>query len=363
MTSLLIISFLTGILVTLTIIPFLRIPLGLVRICGFPRLQVATVSAALVPITVWAVDIATWFALLVFTQLVVAGVQAVYVVKFTPLWACQSKRFEGSPDDDNIVSILSANVKMSNRDYERTLDAVRMIDPDILIFLETDEGWANALRALKTDWPEVAGKPLDNTYGMLLFSRYTLIDSKVESLVLPDVPSIHTTVELPDGSRFKLFAIHPEPPVPYAKTVGRDAELIVIAERVLQEELPAVVTGDLNDVAWSHTTRRFQRLSQLLDPRVGRGLYNTFDARFPLLRWPLDHLFHDPRFELVDMGCGPDINSDHFPIYFKLALSNDDRELGYRQDSAKSSDQHEALEVKREAKNLDRGAIGTDWED
>jgi len=197
---------------------------------------------------------------------------------------------------------------------------------------------------------------------MLLLSRYALEDVRVDCLVTKDVPSISATVVLPDGERFRLFAVHPEPPVPYHTTAGRDAELMVVGRAVADERLPCIVTGDLNDVAWSHTTRRFQRATGLLDPRVGRGLFNTFDARYPILRWPLDHLFHDRRFALIDMRRGAHVGSDHFPMFFRLALTKDTAvenapELPTRQD------EREEDEVIAEAKSRDRKPIGEDWED
>lgn len=37
-----------------------------------------------------------------------------------------------------------------------------------------------------------------------------------------------------------------------------------------------LATGDFNDVAWSGTTRLFQDLADLKDPRVGRRLLNIY---------------------------------------------------------------------------------------
>jgi hypothetical protein len=60
---------------------------------------------------------------------------------------------------------------------------------------------------------------------------------------------------------------------------------------IAQSHRPALVAGDLNDVAWSHTSRLFRRIAQMLDPRVGRGIYSTFHVRYWFLCWPLDHIF------------------------------------------------------------------------
>jgi endonuclease/exonuclease/phosphatase (EEP) superfamily protein YafD len=83
---------------------------------------------------------------------------------------------------------------------------------------------------------------------------------------------------------------------------------------------PAIVAGDLNDVAWSYTTQLFQRISGLIDPRLGRGLFNTYHARIPIMRWPLDHIFFDPEFRLCRIERQGFIGSDHFPILVELSF-------------------------------------------
>lgn len=55
-----------------------------------------------------------------------------------------------------------------------------------------------------------------------------------------------------------------------------------------------------------------------MDPRIGRGFFNTFHTGYALLRWPLDHVFHTRDFTLIDIARERSIGSDHFPMYIKL---------------------------------------------
>lgn len=221
-------------------------------------------------------------------------------------------------DDERSVGVLISNVLQSNRNAPALLERIATVDPDLVLALETDAWWDQQLAVLAERYPCSVRQPLENTYGMTLYSRLELTDVKVLYRVEPDVPSIVARLHLRSGAVVDLYCLHPKPPGMGQDVDERDAELLLVGREVEGSQRAAIVCGDLNDVAWSQTTRLFQRVSRLLDPRVGRGLYATFHADYPFARWPLDHLFHDETFALRRLDVLESIGSDHFPIYVQL---------------------------------------------
>ena len=354
---------LTGFLLAATVLPISKVPIGAIRGLDFPRQQYFLI--ALVLAVCVFVLVPGWLGGLGGPLIVaLAAVQLFYIAKFTPLWRVQSVSAapELAESDDARVSLIAANVKMSNRDYGKLIDLCREKTPDILMAIEVDDEWVEALiDGLGPLYPHRIEVPQGNGYGLAVFSRLPLSETEVRELITRKVPSVRTRVTLRNGEAFRLYVVHPEPPVIDHDTRGRDSEIALVGLAAAKDELPAIVAGDLNDVAWSTTTRRFQRLSRLMDPRVGRGFFNTFSATMPWMRWPLDHLFHDPRFRLVDMARLGKIGSDHFPMWFVLVLADEAAQVS-DPGSADTEESYRARRMIVEERARDRDPIGEDWE-
>jgi endonuclease/exonuclease/phosphatase (EEP) superfamily protein YafD len=311
-------------LVIATALPLLRLDQWWIRVFDFPRAQITIAGIVLLAFYIYYWEAQRVYESVVLGLLVLAvGYQVVKMFPYTVLMPKQVLAAESRSDDANL-RLLVANVAMNNRESEAFLDIVREYDPDMILTVETDEWWEEALRTLEDEYPHTLKNPLDNTYGMLVHSRLEMVDPEVRFILKDSIPSMHMQVVLPSEDRVFTHFVHPDPPNPkYAtETTERDAELLIVGREVEKRDKPTIVAGDFNDVAWSYTTKLFQKASGLLDPRVGRGMYNTFNAKNPLLRWPLDHVFHTDHFKLVRLDVGPAWGSDHFPIFIELSLES-----------------------------------------
>ena len=322
-----------------------------IRSFEFPRLQIACVALADFLLAAVFVDSGRWQWITLGAAGITFLVQAYYILPWTPLWPVQVQAAE-SPDKGRTITLLIANVLTPNRQAQSLIDMINKHQPDIVLTLESDQWWEDQLDpALKEYWPNSVKIPLDNLYGMHLYSHLELTNTSIEWLIQDDIPSIHTTVTLENGEKFCLYALHPRPPAPSEseKSLWRDAELLLVGKKIHDNPQPTLVAGDLNDVAWSRTTRLFCRVGGMLDPRRGRGLFSTFHAKYPILRWPLDHIFVTEHFTLVGMQRLSYFGSDHYPILATFCY-RPSRKDEHETPEASAEEQEEASETIQEGK-------------
>lgn len=303
------------------LLPLVRREAWWIRIFDFPRIQIA--ALALVVLTGDLVTrsdsgvFVTTFRILLTACILY---QAYMIYPYTFLVPKQVKPAKASREE-SCFSLFISNVKIENRNVEGLRKIIHENNPDVILILEANDWWRDALVDFERSYPFTVQKPLDNSYGMLFYTRLELLTSEILFRVSDDVPSMRVCIALSSGIEVELHCLHPKPPVPQEEGTSkqRDAELLIVGREIRGKSTPTVVMGDLNDVAWSHTNYLFQKISRLLDPRIGRGFYNTFDARYPIMRFPLDHFFHSNHFRLITLRRLPYFGSDHFPMYIALS--------------------------------------------
>lgn len=293
-----------------------------IRIFDYPRLQISTIL-----ILVFIVGIInfsfteTWHFLIMGLIALSLFYQVRKIYPYTSFVKKQVLSHSGEYNEHSI-SIIVSNVLQTNRNAHKLLEQVQQIQPHLLLLLETDAWWESQMEMIEKDYPYTIKKPQDNLYGMHLYSKFELINPEIKYLVEDKIPSFEALVRINSNDLVKIFCLHPRPPFPTESdtSVKRDAELLLVGKMVENESHPVLIFGDFNDVAWSNTTIMFQKISKMLDPRIGRGFYNTFHAKHPLLRWSLDHIFHSSHFRLIKINRLRKIGSDHFPIFVHLYL-------------------------------------------
>ncbi len=300
--------------------------LWFLQILNFPRLGF---FIALTFCLVSALVLKKWHSignkLFIATVLAAISIQAYIIFPYsffaTNVVPEADRSFRDQPAD---VSIMVANVLMTNRETEEFLEIVHEASPDILVTLEPDKWWMEQLAVLHSDYPYRVAYPASNTYGMALYSKLPLPQHKIYFLNQDSVPSIVATIRLRGGNTFRMMALHPVAPVPssHPTNIGSvDEESLKLAGNMLaQDSLPTVLAGDLNDVGWSHNLKEFEKRSKMKDTRRGRGMYNTYNANLWFFRWPLDYVYVSHQWKVTEVERLDDFGSDHFPFMVKLVL-------------------------------------------
>lgn len=344
-----------------SVLPLLPVGAWIVRLCDFPRLQIAALTALALAALVLCLWQGGWSNSLLAWCVAGAGVacwQASHMVPYTPLWPLEIQSADG--DAEHAITVAVVNLQYDNPEKEDALPILRQQDADLLLLIEYNRAWQDALQPLKGEFPHRQGVVEEKGLGLMLWSRLPLIDSEIRYLVSDARPSIFAEVELTNGRQVHFIGVHPTPPG-LEKREGegrhdsriRDAELMLVADHLTDHpDDDWIVTGDFNDVAWSHTTRLFKRLSGLKDPRIGRGLLSTYHAKNPVIRFPIDHVFLPDSAKIVRVERFHPPGSDHLAFVAEFSLNgNEPTEPDPEGNDAEDAEQmvEEGLEDAQEA--------------
>lgn len=307
-------------LVVTTLLPLSTSRAWWVRIWDFPRLHIAIGFALLIPLALPIGGLPA--AILVAAALAGLGYQIRWMIPYSRLAEIEARYAQDSPEG---VTLLAVNVLKENERPELVRRLIEETDADVVLLMETDARWDAAMSSALARYPTVLSEPHEaDHYGMIFATRLPAREARFLHLTRDGTPSVLAELEAPQGGVFLFLGLHPQPPVPEGDdTDERDAQIVYAARFARRADTPLVVMGDFNETAWSRGSREFKRVGGYVDPRVGRGLFASFNANHMLIRCPIDQFFATTEVAVVRIALGPYVGSDHYPVVARIRIAPD----------------------------------------
>jgi endonuclease/exonuclease/phosphatase (EEP) superfamily protein YafD len=222
-------------------------------------------------------------------------------------------------DGHETLTVLAANVYLGDADPAGLIELIDRYRPDLLSVEELTPSFVAELRRMGIErrLPYSVLMPRPHGRGGGLYARYPLRPLAFQTAFAFRMPRAMLT--LPDGSRFRVIAVHPPPPNMGYEDWQRPLESLPSAGT----GVPWVLAGDFN------STLDQAEFRQVVDSgyrdagdATGKGLEPTWPSSrvFPWGLMTIDHILADRRLGIADYGVEGLPGSDHRAIHAQLVL-------------------------------------------
>lgn len=245
---------------------------------------------------------------------------ALNVFQILPLYFSSRPAFAHDSEIIEKMKILVINVHTQNTEYIKVIEHIKNTDPDVLALEEINQRWFDQLSDVLKAFPYKKFVVRTDNFGIGLFSKLSPENMSVQYYGEVEVPSILANFSIKNKPLDILFT-HPVPPASQSYFHRRNEQLSEIASLRSKFNDNLIVLGDLNTTSWSYHFRNFREKMKLKDSRQGFGIQTTWPAMLPILGIAIDHCLVSPDIYVLNRKIGPDIGSDHYPVYVELGLS------------------------------------------
>jgi endonuclease/exonuclease/phosphatase (EEP) superfamily protein YafD len=251
---------------------------------------------------------------------------ALIVVVLIHGWAIKDLWFDrttmASGTGGTPLRVASVNVLEGNPTPGRVVEFARAQDADLLVLVETDRRrWRPVLTAIAEGYPHRAPPDWRDGAPLVLFSRYPITRERDMRSASGRRRYLQTQIALPDRT-LTMIAVHTASPSPLdpEDSHERDLQLEQLAASVVQAAPPIIMAGDFNSTPWSPHFQDLLASTGLHNAANGFGWISTFPHGVWPARIPIDHILIKGPLEVLRIGHGPAVGSDHYPIVADLRL-------------------------------------------
>jgi endonuclease/exonuclease/phosphatase (EEP) superfamily protein YafD len=144
------------------------------------------------------------------------------------------------------ISFLAHNLNLENTNYKETEDLILEIDPDVMLLSEFQPDWNAKLARLAVKYPFKFTIPNDKGHGISLYSKYMIMENRIEHFASVDFPCIVSKIQFKDH-RIKVIGVHLNPPINAYEYTQLGLQVEALKEEINKSEgEPVILLGDCN---------------------------------------------------------------------------------------------------------------------
>lgn len=218
--------------------------------------------------------------------------------------------------DAPLLRVVSANVHRSMATLEALAERARAYQADIVSVYEAPDELQE--RDLERLFPQLAYRSLPSVRPegpKWTRKRRSLLAARdFGPITATGFMGSNGVVIRAHAGRLQIVTTHPPSPGTPEERWDRDRQLASIKDG-LDTEAPFIIMGDFNTTPWGHAYGGVPG-TRAGDPRFE----GTFPVFAGVLGLPIDHIRFGGGLVLTDYRTGPDVGSDHLPLFATFAL-------------------------------------------
>nr|WP_210407508.1 endonuclease/exonuclease/phosphatase family protein [Hydrocoleum sp. CS-953] len=208
----------------------------------------------------------------------------------------------------------------NNQQYNQAIALIKKENPDIAVFQEVSEKWAEELKVLRQNYPYVFHFQDNRIFGKSIYSKIPLENQDIK-IISKRYKRTSLVTELKVAEKpISLIVTHLAVPITRISFQVRNQELKVLGNYVSKLESPVIVVGDFNTSIWSPYYQKFVQKTGLRNGRNGFGIQPSWPTNLPLLYIPIDHCLVSPEIQVLNSQIGKNLGSDHLPLITDVAI-------------------------------------------
>lgn len=241
------------------------------------------------------------------------------IVSIIPLYIPYGGFDKGNANSSQVVKLVQFNVLTGNRDYQSFIKYIEEKNPDIISLNEVNQSWIDNLN-LSQEYQYNVMEIREDNFGIALFSKIKLLNPRIEYFGDAGLPS--AAAEFYTGDKeVSILATHPLPPVNRRNFELRNNQFDSIIRNRDNFKRSMILLGDLNATSWSYGFQNLLKGTELYDSRRGYGIGFSWPSSLPVLSLPIDHCLVSKDIEVLKRETGPNLGSDHLPVYVELRIA------------------------------------------